>query len=128
MQKVFIAIGGGLGDLYRSYFTDEHRFNKRTHGEAAWGRLLGAQHRGDLDNFEITVIGAVHNIKQCEEFLKLHPLIHDIDLRPWTHTSEGVKAEYREKGYININGRTITIEGIQIPFLKRLELVLIPWR
>ena len=29
---------------------------------------------------------------------------------------------------ININGRIITIEGIQIPFLKRLKLVLIPWR
>lgn len=29
---------------------------------------------------------------------------------------------------IDINGRTITIEGIIIPFLKRLQLVLIPWR
>lgn len=96
-MKLLIQIGGGLGDLFRCYFTDENSYNRRTHGSGEWGRL--EQICDYFDIRDITVIGETHNIEQCKQFLQYHPNVGYKDLKPWTLSGNDMLQQYLDKGY-----------------------------
>ena len=97
-MKLLIQIGGGLGDLFRCYFTDENSYNRRTHGSGEWGRLEQICNEFNVAK-EITVIGSTHNMEQCTNFLQYHPNIQEIYLEPWTVSGKELLDKYLNAGY-----------------------------
>lgn len=97
-MKLYIQIGGGLGDLYRCYFG-----NPSAGLWGLWGKVEEICKKLDLKPKSIDVIGSTHNINQCKLFLEHHPYIRDFYLDPWVMDGTYLKTKFEAEGYKNLS-------------------------